>query len=165
MNNRKTSDEARNSFREVFNALVSPVEELDDEDVVSILAWAGIDPEALTAKAHQHLQDLAGRRYLSQGKNVPPELKNALQQLKPANLADRVNLETSKARAAIRSIFEKMKEKAVAPVKPVLGQAAPQPSFRNKKNLTDADREQLAELQEELDKNDAASKQRHQDSE
>jgi hypothetical protein len=165
MKNRKASDEARNSLREVFNALVPPVEELDDEDVANILACAGIDPEALTAKAHQRLQDLAGRRYLSQGENVPPELKNALQQLKPADLADRVNLATSKARAAIRSIFEKVKEKTVAPVQPVLGHAAPQPSFRNKKDLTDADREQLAELQEELDKNDAASKEGHRDSE
>jgi hypothetical protein len=32
-----------------------------------------------------------------------------------------------------------------------------QPAFRNKKDLSEADRKQLAELQEELDKSDAVS--------
>jgi hypothetical protein len=132
MKNRKPPDEARNSFKELFGALVPSVEELDDEEVADILACAGIDPEAVTAKAHQLLQDLARRRYLSQGKNLPTELKAALQQLKPASLADKANLETSKARAAIRSILEKLQERTDAPARTMPGRAAPQPAFRNK---------------------------------
>src|SRR6202142_1989377 len=116
MKNKRTPDGARSSFKDAFDALVSPVEELDDEDVANILACAGIDPDAVTAKAHQHLQDLAGRRYFSQGKNVPSELKNALLQLKPASVADRVSIETSKARSTIRSIFEKVKDRTIAAV-------------------------------------------------
>jgi hypothetical protein len=157
MKNKKTPDAASNSFKEAFDALVTPVEELDDEDVANILACAGIDPDAVTAKAHQHLQDLAGRRYFSQGKNVPSELKNALLQLKPASFADRAHIETTKARSAIRSIFDKAKEKTVAAVEPRLHAVAQQPAFRNKKDLTDVDRKHLADLQEELDKGDATS--------
>jgi chromosomal replication initiation ATPase DnaA len=165
MRNKKTSDGARNSFREVFDALVPSVEELDDEEVASILASAGIDPEVVAAKAHHQLQELVGRRYLSQGKSVPSELKNALHQLKPATRAERINLEISKARAVIRSIFKKVKERTVVAVEPVLRPVAPPPAFRNKKDLTDADRKQLAELQEELDNTDAASKEERRGSE
>ncbi len=165
MKDKKTSQEARNSFREIFDALVPSLEELDDKEVENLLASSGIDPDALTAKAHQHLQELAGRRYLSQGKSVPAELKDALRQLKPASFADRVNAETNKAQAAIRSIFEKVKEKTVGPVEPGLTRAAMQPAFRNKKDLTDTDRRQLTELQDELDKNHGASRKRHTDSE
>lgn len=157
MKNKRTPDAAPSSFKDVFDALVSPVEELDDEDVANILACAEIDPDAVTAKAHQHLQDLAGRRYFSQGKNVPAELKNALLQLKPASFADRVSTETSKARSTIRSIFEKVKDNTVATFESGLDAPSPQPAFRNKKDLTDVDRKHLADLQEELDKGDAPS--------
>ncbi|MBI3477349.1 MAG: hypothetical protein HY010_16575 [Acidobacteria bacterium] len=164
MKDKKTSDEARESFRDVVDALVPSLEELDDEEVANLLESSGIDADAVTAKAHQRLQELAGRRYLSQGKSVPAELRDALHQLKPASFADRVNTEANKAKAAIRSIFDKVKE-TVALAEPGLTQAAMQPAFRNKKDLTDADRKQLATLQDELDKNDAASTKRRADSE
>jgi hypothetical protein len=164
MKNKKTSDGARNSFRGVFGSLVPSPEELDDEEVSNILASAGIDPEATVTRAHHQLQELAARRFLSRGENVPSELKDALRQLKPATVADRISLETSNARAAIRSIFEKVKARTGVAAKPVLRPAAVQPAFRNKRDLTDADRKQLAELQEELDNSEAPSKQERRDS-
>jgi len=164
MKNKKTPAQARDSFRETFNALIPPIEEANDEEVANLLSTYGIDPEAITAKAHQHLQEVA-RRYSSQGKTIPPGLKNALRQLKPPTVTEKVELEASRAKAAIRSILEEVKEKTTAAADRILPTAAPQPAFRNKKDLTDADRKQLADLQAELDEKGDTTSRKPTDSE
>lgn len=158
MKRKKTSDEARKSFQEMFNALVPPIEDLDGSEIVDLLVSSGLDPDALATKAHEHLQKLAGSRYLSRGKSVPSELKNAIHQLRPPTIAEQVVIETDKARSAIRSIFERVATEIVETSS--LGTwAATQPAFRNKKELTDVDRKKLTELQEELDtKRDPSSR-------
>jgi len=157
MKNKKIPDRSKDSFRQMFDALVPSVEELDDKEVLDILSAAGINTDALFAKAHHSFQELAGRKYLSQGKNLPGELKEALVQLKPASPRERVELETGKARAAIRSIVENVKANMAAVVNPKWGSSAMQPAFRNKKELSKEDQQQLAEIQEDLDKDVASS--------
>lgn len=149
MKRRKTSDGARKTFQAMYNAFVPPIEELDDCEVVDLLLSSGIDPDSLTTKAHDHLQKIAGDRYLSRGESVPAELKNALQQLKPASMTEQIARESEKARSAIRSLFEK----ALNGIRPVeLGRGPSlEPAFRNKTELTESDKKKLAQLQEELD--------------
>lgn len=163
MRRKKTSEDARRAFQEMFNALLPPIEDLDDAEVTDLLQSSGINPEALIAKTHEHLQRLAGTRYLSRGESVPPKLRDALHQLKPANIAEQVAIESNKARSAIRSIFERVKEEITGTAVVVVPRAAMQPAFRNKKDLTDADQELLAELQEELDSNDDPSRRNPRD--
>lgn len=155
MKNKRIPRESRDSLRRMFDALVPCAEELNDEDVRDILAAASIDADTVIEKAFRSLQDVAGRRYLSQGKDVPTELREALRQMKPASPRERLQVETERARAAIRSIFDKVKENTTAIVNTKSSRPQLQPAFRNKKELSEADRKQLAELQEELDRNDA----------
>ena len=157
MENKKNPRDSNDVFRRMFDALVPGAEELNDEDVREILAAAGVDADTVIEKAYRSLQDVAGRKYLSQGKNVPTELREALRQMKPASPRERLQVETERARAAIRSIFVKVKENTAAIANTKIPRSQLQPAFRNKKDLSEADRKQLAELQEELDRSDAAS--------
>lgn len=157
MKNKRNARDSKDAFRRMFDAFVPCAEELNDEDVREILAAAGVDVDAIIEKAHRSLQDVAGRRYLSQGKNVPTKLREALRQMKPASPRERLQIETERARVAIRSIFEKVKENTAAIANTKASRPHLQPAFRNKKDLSEADRKQLAELQEELDRSDAAS--------
>lgn len=157
MENKRNPRGSNDAFRRIFDALVPCAEELNDEDVREILAAVGVDADRVIEKAYRSLQDVAGRRYLSQGKNVPTELREALRQMKPASPRERLQVETERARAAIRSIFDKVKQNSAAIVNTKASQPQLQAAFRNKKDLSEADRKQLAELQEELDKSDAAS--------
>ncbi len=152
MKNKKTPDGSKGSFSQMVDAFVPPVEELDDEEVISILSAAGIDADTLLAKTHHSLQELAGRKYLSQGKNLPAEFREALQQLKPASPRERLELETGRAQAAIRSIVQKVKANTAAIVNPKWAASGMQPAFRNKKDLSKEDQQQLAEIQKDLDK-------------
>ena len=165
MKRKKTSDEARKSFQEMFNALVPPIEDLDGSEVADLLVSSGLDPDALATKAHERLQKLAGSRYLSRGKSVPAELKNALHQLRAPTMAEQVAIETDKARSAIRSIFGKVAAEISGTVANLGARAAMQPAFRNKKELTDIDRKKLSELQEELDNQQDPSRRRHREPE
>lgn len=157
MKNKRTPRESRGSIRRAFDALVPYAEELHDEDVRDILAAADIDADTVIENAYRSLQEVASRRYLSQGKNLPAELREALRQMKPASPRERLGVEMGKARATLRSIFDKAKENTAAFVNPKWSASRLQPAFRNKKDLSEADQKQLAELQEELDNNDAIS--------
>lgn len=157
MKNKRNQQDSKDSFRRVFDALVPFAEELNDEDVQEILAATGVDADTVIEKAYHSLQDVAGRRYLSQGKSVPTELREALRQMKPGSPREQLQVKTERARAAIRSIFDKVKENSAAIVNTKASRPRLQPAFRNKKDLSEADRKQLAELQEELDKSDAVS--------
>lgn len=157
MKNKTNPQDSKDSFRRVFDALVPFAEDLNDEDVQEILAAAGVDTDTVIEKAYHSLQDVAGRRYLSQGKSVPTELREALLQMKPGSPREQLQVKTERARAAIRSIFDKVKENTAGIVNTKASLSQLQPAFRNKKDLSEADRKQLAELQEELDKKDAVS--------
>lgn len=157
MKNKRTPQKSKDSLTRVFDALVPQPEELDDEDVRDILAAAGIDADTVVEKAYRSLHEVASRRYLSQGKNLPTELRDALRQMKPVTPRERLDVETRKARATLRSLFDKVKENTASLVNPKRSASHLQPAFRNKKDLSEADQKQLAELQEELDKNDAIS--------
>lgn len=154
MRNKKSPQDSKDSFRQVFDALVPFAEDLNDEDVQEILAAAGVDADTVIEKAYHSLQDVAGRTYLSQGKSVPTELREALRQMKPASPRERLQVETERARTAIRSIFDRVKENAAGIANSRAVRPHLQPAFRNKQDLSEADRKQLAELQEELDKSD-----------
>lgn len=157
MKNKRNQQDSKDSFRRVFDALVPFAEELNDDDVQEILAAAGVDADTVIEKAYHSLQDVAGRRYLSQGKSVPTELREALRQMKPGSPREQLQVKTERARAAIRSIFDKVKENTAGLVNTKASPSRLQPAFRNKKDLSEADRKQLAELQDELDKSDAVS--------
>lgn len=157
MKNKRTPRESRDSVGRVFDALLPYPEELHDEDMRDILAAAGIDADTVVEKAYRSLHEVASRRYLSQGKNLPTELRDALRQMKPASPRERLDVETRKARATLRSILDKVYENTTAIVNPRWSAPRLQPAFRNKKDLSEADRKQLAELQDELDDSDAIS--------
>lgn len=159
MKNKKTPQDSKDSFRQMFDALMPLAEDLNDEDVQEILGAAGVDADTVIEKAYHSLQDVAGRRYLSRGESVPTELREALLQMKPGSPREQFQVKTERARAAIRSIFDKVKENTAGLVNTKASRSRLQSAFRNKKDLSEADRKQLAELQEELDKNDAASDQ------
>jgi hypothetical protein len=89
MENKRNPHDSKDAFRRMLDALVPCAEDLNDEDVREILAAAGIDADTAIEKAYRSLQDVAGRRYLSQGENVPTKLREALRQMKPASPRER----------------------------------------------------------------------------
>ena len=157
MKNRKIPNELKDFLSQMSDALLPSIEELGDEERRTILEASGLDEDSVIQKAHHALQELAGRKYLSQGKRVPPQLREALLQLKPAGPRERIELETGRARATIRSIFDEVKQNTAAILNPRRPASRLEPAFRNKKDMSEADRKQLDELQEELDRNDASS--------
>ena len=148
MTKKMNSSEPRERFRARVHALLPEVDNLDDQEIDHILTSSGIDPEAVIEAAYERLQRRAGRNYLSLGKDPPPELRSAVHQLKPTGSRDRANSVATKAKLAIRSIFETVNKN------PVKRTAVIQPAFRNKRKLTDSDRSILAEMQRELDEDD-----------
>ncbi|MBZ5631462.1 MAG: hypothetical protein LAO06_21620 [Acidobacteriia bacterium] len=158
MTDKKKRDEALKLFCEKFDALVPRVEDFDDDELTRILNSSGLDPASVLAKAHQRLQGLAGKHYLSQGKEVPTLLRSALEQLKPPSTGELIAQEISSAKNAVRALFDKVREHASTIATAPTGHIALQPAFRNKKELTNEDKKQLDDLQRELNNQTSSSK-------
>jgi len=152
---KKKNDENRyaQSFEESLELLFGRESDLTDEELHEELEASGIDAAELQADVHKQLFDYANHHYRTLDKDVPENLEKVLRALRPPTPAE-------KAKAAVRSaehLVDSFLDQAKAKSSELLSNAMPaqtqQPqfAFRNKKDLSAADKDLLQSEQEEVD--------------
>ena len=152
---KKKNEENRHaeSFEESLELLFGRESDLTDEELDEELEACGIDAAELQADVHKHLFDYANHHYRTLDKDVPENLEKALRALRPPTAAE-------KAKAAVRSaehLVDSFLDTAKAKSSELLSNAMPaqtrQPqfAFRNKKELSAADKDLLQSEQDEVD--------------
>jgi hypothetical protein len=143
-----TSKREKERLEELSNALFGSPEDLSLEDALETLRLAEISPEELCDRTYQKLL-LEARAYRIRQEAVPPRLKKALEDLRPATAAPRTQDELDRSASAVVS-------RIVAAVKghfklPGLLDFAFSTSYRNKKAGKSAnDQRVINDLETEL---------------
>lgn len=143
MKNRKKFDEELNRWRKLCEQLFGPSDELGVEEAEDLLAAAGIDTKMLKESMYEKLSEQA-RNLRTAGKVLPPLLEEALEDLRPEWAPARSTEELRiQAKTNLSSFLKPEK---------VLG-AMGQLSFayRNKKDLSESDRQFLDQLAKKLE--------------
>jgi hypothetical protein len=152
--------EVRNRISKFSEALFGEPSEIDAAEAEELLAAAGIDSSALDARMYARLYKTAQNYWVKQ-QSIPPLLKQALEELRPADAPARNEEELSRQ---AKSLVERVLE--TAKLIPALAKyQVPRfaTSYRNKGQITESDKnlidETKAELEERLrkmgDKDDA----------
>lgn len=140
-------------FLKRLDALTSPSDEPDKSAVDEDLHACGVDPNQLRKVAFDRIRSIATQKYTPFGKDCPPQMQEALRQLRPPTPEEVEQNKRSQATATMQSLLSSIK----AGVTSVLANPAPAgasfaPAFRNKQEeLTQKDRDLLNAQQSELD--------------
>jgi len=145
--------ETRNKFTRFSEALFGEPCEIDEAEAIELLAAAGVDSSELDASLYSRLASVAQGYWVNQ-KSVPPLLKQALSELRPASAPARNDKElATQAKSFVESLVETVK------MIPALSRyQAPtfSTSYRNKGQITEADKclidKAKSELEEKLRK-------------
>jgi hypothetical protein len=136
-------------LEELSNALFGSPEDLSLEDALETLKLAEINPEELCDRTYNELL-LKARAYRTRQEEVPPRLKKALEDLRPATAAPRSQEELDRsASATVSRIIDKVrgrfKSSSNSP------NFALSTSYRNKKSEKSAkDQRTIDRLEKEL---------------
>jgi hypothetical protein len=144
----RTPEEIRNRINRLSEALFGAPDEIDEEEAEQLLRETGFDTETLNDRLYKRLYAEA-QQYWKARKDLPPLLKRALEDLRPASSQPRNEAELARqAKAGVEQFIEKAKLLASAfmPDAPVTFAE----SYRNKQGLTEADRKTLDGVQEQL---------------
>lgn len=144
----RSPEEARKKINRLSEALLGAPDEIDDEEGEQLLRDAGFDAEALNDQLYKRLYAEA-QQYWSARKDLPPLLKKALEDLRPLSAPPRTEAELARqAGAGVERVIEKAKllASALLPEAPLTFAE----SYRNKQGLTEADRNTLDTVQEQL---------------
>ena len=76
--------EAKNRFTKLSEALFGEPSEIDDAEAEELLAAAGVDASELDTRMYSRLNKTAQNYWMKQ-QSVPPLLKQALEELRPAS--------------------------------------------------------------------------------
>lgn len=147
---RRTPEETRNRVSRLSEALVGVPDEIGEEEAVQALHEAGLDTEAFHNRIYQRLYAEAQQYWMAR-KDLPPSLKKALDDLRPLSAPPRNEAELARqAKASVEQIVEKAKliASALVPEAPLTFAE----SYRNRQDLTEADRKSLDAVQEQLKK-------------
>jgi hypothetical protein len=152
---KKKNDENRHaeSFDESLEVLLGRESDLTDEELDEELKACGIDPAVLQADVHKQLFDYANHNYRTLDRAVPGTLEMALKALRPPSATDKARAVVRSAETLVGSFLDTAKAKSSeirSNVSP--GQTRqPQFAFRNKKELSAADKALLQSEQEDVD--------------
>ncbi len=139
-------------FLKRLDALTGSSEDRDSSTVKEQLRERGVDPDLLRKAAYDRLRQSATQRYSSQGKNVPPQMVEALRQLRPPTPEEEEQTRTAEAASKVQSLLDHIKAGIAAVVdnNNEIGDFAP--AFRNKKGqVSRSDSDLLNSHQSELD--------------
>jgi hypothetical protein len=144
---KRTFEEARNRINRLSEGLSGSVEDMTTEEAEALLTEAGVDLETLHDRLYERLHKEA-ERFWNEQKEIPLLLKEALSELRPLSAHPRTDAELSKqARVNIERIIEKAR---------IIGSLIPSAplhfaeSYRNKKGITQQDREKLDKVKSSL---------------
>jgi hypothetical protein len=144
------------SLEESLEALFGREEDLTDAELDEELDACGIDPAELQANVHKQLLDYANHHYRTLDKDVPKNLEKALRALRPPSAAENAKAVVRSAENLVGSFLDTAKAKSSKLLSNALPapRSQPQFAFRNKKELSTADKDLLKSEQEDVDSSD-----------
>lgn len=152
---KKKNDENRNaqSFEECLELLFGRESDLTDEELHEELEACAIDAAELQADVHKQLFDYANHHYRTLDKEVPENLEKVLRALRPPTPAEKAKAAVRSAEHLVDSFLDQAKAKSSELVSNAMPAQTQQPqfAFRNKKDLSAADKDLLQSEQEEVD--------------
>ncbi|MGO4516439.1 hypothetical protein AB4Y89_11640 [Terriglobus sp. 2YAB30_2] len=153
MKKKNEENQSAKSLEESLEALFGREADLTDAELDEELAACGIDPAKLQADVHKQLFDYANHHYRTLDKAVPEDLEKTLRALRPPNATDKAKAVIRSAEDLVGSFLDTAKAKSSELVRNVLPTQARQPqfAFRNKKELSAADKALLESEQEDVD--------------
>jgi hypothetical protein len=155
---KKKNEENRQaeSLEQSLEALFGREADLTDAELDEELDACGIDAAELQANVHKQLFDYANHHFRTLDRDVPANLEKTLRALRPPSAAE-------KARAAVRTVenlvgsfLDTAKTKSAELLSTTLPAQTrhAQFAFRNKKELSAADKDLLKSEQEDVDSSD-----------
>jgi hypothetical protein len=155
---KKKNEENRHaeSFEESLELLLGQESDLTDEELDEELEACGIDAAKLQADVHKQLFDYANHQYRTLDKDVPEHLEKALRALRPTSAADKAKAVVRSAEHLVGGFLDTAKAKSSELLSNALPAQTRQPlfAFRNKKELSSADKTLLQSEQEDVDSSD-----------
>ena len=152
---KEKNDENRDaqSFEESLELLFGRESDLTDEELHEELEACGIDAAELQVDVHKQLFDYANHRYRTLDKDVPENLEKALRALRPPTAAEKVKAAVRSAEHLVDGFLDTAKAKSSELLSNAMPARTRQPqfAFRNKKELSAADKDLLQSEQEEVD--------------
>ena len=152
---KKRNEENRHaeSFDKSLELLFGRESDLTDAELDEELQACGIDPVELQADVHKQLFDHANYNYRTLDREVPENLERALKALRPPSAADKAKAVVRSAETLVGNFLDTAKVKSSQILSSVLPAHAQQPqfAFRNKKDLSAADKALLQSEQDDVD--------------
>lgn len=151
----KKNEEHRHaeSFEESLELLFGQELDLTDEELDEELEAYGIEPAEVQGDVHKQLFDYANHHYRTLDKDVPENLEKALRALRPPSAAEKAKAVVRTAEHLVGSFLDTAKGKSSELLSNTLPAQTRQPqlAFRNKKELSAADKDLLRSEQEDVD--------------
>jgi hypothetical protein len=155
---KKKNEENRQaeSFEESLEMLFGREADLTDAELDEELDACGIDAAELQANVHKQLLDYANHHYRTLDRDVPVNLEKTLRALRPHSAAEKAKAVVRTAENLVGNFLDTAKTKSAE----LLGTTMPtqakqhQFAFRNKKELSTADKDLLQSEQEDVDSSD-----------
>lgn len=141
------------TFVKRLDALTGVPNDRDKPALDEDLRECGIDPNQLRKVAYDRIRNIATQKYTALGKDCPPQMQEALRQLRPATPEEEEQSKRSQATSTVQSLLSSLKT-GMASLLPSAAPAGPTfaPAFRNKQEeLTQKDRDLLNSQQSDLD--------------
>ncbi len=155
---KKKNEENRQaeSLEQSLEALFGREADLTDAELDEELDACGIDATELQANVHKQLFDYANHHYRTLDRDVPENLEKTLRALRPPSAAEKAKAVVRTAENLVGSFLDTAKTKSAELLSATLPTQTgnPQFAFRNKKELSAADKNLLQSEQEDVDSSD-----------
>jgi hypothetical protein len=155
---KKKNEENRQaeSLEESLKALFGEERDLTDAELDEELDACGIDAVELKANAHKQLFDYSNHHYRTLDRDVPANLEKTLRALRPPSASEKAKAIVRTAENLVGSFLDTAKTKSSELLSTALPIQTRQPqfAFRNKKELSTADKDLLQSEQEDVDSPD-----------
>jgi len=155
---KKKNEENRHaeSFEESLETLFGREADLTDAELDEELDTCGIDAAELQANVHKQLFDYANHHYRTLDRGVPENLEKTLRALRPPSAAEKAKAVVRTAENLVGGFLDTAKAKSAELLSTTLPTQTrhPQFAFRNKKELSAADKDLLQNEQEDVDSSD-----------
>jgi len=144
------------SFEESLETLFGREADLTDEELDKELNACGIDAAELQTNIHKQLFDYANHHYRTSDREVPGNLEKMIRALRPPSTADKAKAVVRSAEHLVDSFLDTAKSNSAELLNNALPAQTrpPQFAFRNKKELSAADKALLQSEQEDVDSSD-----------
>lgn len=154
--NKNEENRHAESFEESLETLFGRESDLTDEELDEELEACGIDTAELQADVHKQLFDYANHHYRTLDKDVPENLEKTLRALRPPSAAEKAKAVVRTAENLVGSFLDTAKTKSTELLSTTLPAQTrhAQFAFRNKKELSAADKDLLQSEQEDVDSSD-----------